>query len=143
MMIFLVHINYLAVLLCAVASLIWGYLWYGPLFGKEWSKMVGLTPEKMAKAQGDMSKNYGLMFLMSLLMAYVLAHLVWYAAPGSLTLLISVKTAVWAWLGFIFTTFYSRTLFTPDKKPLKLFYIESGFYLVSLVTMGVIFAIFK
>ncbi len=140
---FLVHVNYLAVLLSAVAAMVIGFLWYGPLFGKEWMLLVGLTEAKMAKAKDQMGQMYGLMFVSSLVMAYVLAHFVWYAAPGSLTLLIAVKTAVWAWLGFVITTQLSKFLFSPDKKPVKLLVIESSYYLVTLIVMGVIFALLK
>lgn len=140
---FLVYVNYLGVLLCAVASMVIGFLWYGPLFGKEWAKMVGMTKEKMAQAQSEMSKTYGAMFVCSLVMAYVLAHMIWYAAPGSVTLLIAVKTAVWAWIGFVATTSLSRFLFSPDKKPIKLWVIESSYYLVTLVVMGAILGFMK
>jgi magnesium-transporting ATPase (P-type) len=138
---FLVHINYLAVVLSAVSSMIIGFLWYGPIFGKTWAKMVGMTADKMEKTKKDMPKTYGIMFTASLLMAYVLAHLVWYAAPGSLTIFISVKTAVWAWLGFVATTMLTRFLFNPEKKPVRLLVIDSGYYLVNLIVMGVIFGV--
>ncbi len=128
---FLVPVNYLAVLLCGIAAMVIGFIWYGPLFGKG----------KVAKAKAKMTKAYAIMFLASLLMAYVLAHFVWYAAPGSLTLLISVKTAVWAWLGFILTFGVSQFLFS--AKPIKLLAIDTGYYLVTLVTMGVIFAVLR
>ena len=140
---FLVHVNYLAVLLCGIASMIIGGLWYGPLFGKQWEKLVGMTQQKKDAAKKDMAMSYGGMFIGSLVMAYVLAHLVWYAAPGSLTLLISVKTAVWAWLGFVATVSLSKFLFTPDKKPFSLLFIETGYYLATLVVMGIIFAFLK
>jgi len=135
-----VPINYFAVLLCGVASMVLGFLWYGPLFGKEWSKMVGMTAEKMAKAKDSMGKTYGIMFVSSLIMAYVLDHFIWYAAPGSITVLIGVKTAVWGWLGLIATSSLSRWLFSPDKKPMKLFFIDTGYYLVTLIAMGMILA---
>src|SRR5258708_4258429 len=140
---FLVHVNYLAVLLCAVASMVIGFLWYGPLFGKEWMKLVGMTKGKMLAANKEMPMTYGLMFVSSLVMAYVLAHLVWYAAPGSLTLLISVKTAIWAWLGFVATTSLTKHLFSPDRKPVKLLVIETGYHLANLVVMGIIFGVLQ
>lgn len=140
---FLVHVNYLGVLLCAIASMVIGFLWYGPLFGKPWMKMVGLTKEKMEKSKDSMGMTYGVMFLSSLLMAYVLAHFVWYAAPGSLTLFISVKTAVWAWLGFIATYALSKFLFNVEKKPWTLLVIDTGYYLVTLIVMGVILGVLK
>ena len=140
---FQVPVNYFAVLLCGIVSMVIGYLWYGPLFGKAWMKLVGFTSEKMAKAKKNMAQTYVLMFISSLIMAYVLAHFIWYAAPGSNTLFISIKTALWAWVGFIATVSTSKYLFSPDRKSLKLLFIETGFYLVSLVVMGVIFFIFK
>lgn len=138
---FLVYVNYLAVLLCAVASMIIGYVWYGPLFGKEWMNLVGMTKEKMEKGKGDMPKTYTMMFISSLFMAYVLAHFIWYAAPGSVTVTIGVKTAIWAWLGMVATVMFSQRLFASDKKPMKLYIIDSGFYLVSLIAMGFIIAV--
>lgn len=133
---FMVPVNYFAIILCGVFAMMLGFLWYGPLFGKQWSKLVGLTKDKMMEANKDMPKTYGLMFGASLVMAYVLAHFVWYAAPGHLTLFIALKTAVWAWLGFVATTAVSKYLFTPEKKPLKLLVIDSGYYLVSLLIMA-------
>lgn len=138
---FLVPINYLAIVLCAVASMVIGFLWYGPLFGSQWMKLVGMTKEKMESAKSEMPKTYGIMFASSLLMAYALAHFIWYAAPGSGTLLIGVKTALWAWVGFVATTILSGFLFSPEKKPMKLFYINTGYYLAVLVVMGAILAL--
>lgn len=138
---FLVPINYLAIILCAVASMVIGFLWYGPIFGKQWMKLVGMTKEKMEAAKGGMPKTYGVMFVSSLVMAYALAHFIWYAAPGSVTLLIGVKTALWGWVGFVATTTLSRFLFSPEKKPMTLYYIDTGYYLVTLVVMGGILAL--
>jgi hypothetical protein len=140
---FQVPVNYFAVLLCGISSMIIGYLWYGPFFGKEWTKLVGFTPEKKAKAQKSMQQNYTAMFIASLVMADVLFHFIWYAAPGNYTLFISIKTALLAWIGFVATVSYTKFLFSPDRKPIKLLYIETGYQLVSLIAMGVIFYILK
>lgn len=39
----MVPVNYLAILVAAVLSMVLGFLWYGPLFGKEWTKLMGVT----------------------------------------------------------------------------------------------------
>lgn len=140
---FMVPVNYLAVLLCGVSNMIIGYLWYGPFFGKEWEKLVGMTAEKMVKAKKSMTQTYTIMFITSLVMAYALFHFIWYAAPGSYTLFIAVKTAVLAWIGFVGTVGLTRYLFSPERKSMKLMFIESGYHLVALIVMGVIFYIFK
>jgi len=42
-----VEINYLAVLVAAIASMALGFLWYGPLFGNQWKKLMGFTDKSM------------------------------------------------------------------------------------------------
>ena len=106
-----------------------GFAWYGPLFGKEWMKLVGMTKDhmdKMSKDKDAMMKTYGASFVSSLLMAYALAHFIWFTAPGSTTMLVGVKTAIWAWVGFILPYALSKAIYAVDKKPMKLFWIDTG-----------------
>jgi len=140
---FQVPVNYIAVLVCAMTSMVIGFLWYGPLFGKQWMNLVGLTPEKMKKEKKDMTGTYIIMFINSLLIAYVLFHFIWYAAPANYTLFISIKTSVWAWLGFVFPISLTRHLFSPGKKPLKLLFIDTGFFLASLIAMATVIFLLK
>lgn len=140
MMLFQVPVNYLAVLLSGVAAMVIGYFWYGSLFGKVWMKGMGISTAQSKKGMKDAPTTYTLMFVASLIEAYVLAHFIWYAAPGNGTLLISIKTAVWAWFGFIAVVLFSKYLFAAERK-LTLLYIDAGFFLVSLLAMGTIFGL--
>ncbi len=140
---FLVPINFFAVLICSVSNMVVGFLWYGPLFGKNWEKLVGFTPEKLAKAKERMKKTYFAMFVSSFITAYTLFHFIWYAASGSVTLFISVKTALWAWIGFVMPISLTKHLFSPDKKPVSILFIETGYHLISLIMMGMIFNFIK
>lgn len=135
---FQVPVNYFAVLLCGVSAMVLGFLWYGPLFGKPWMKLMGKKATDLMMPKEEMPKTYGLMFVASLIMAYALAHFVWYAAPGSLTPFIAVKTALWSWVGMVFPYALSRYLFTPEKKSPGLLAIDSTYYLASLVVMSII-----
>jgi hypothetical protein len=45
-------INWLAVLLAAVAHQAIGFLWYGPLFGRLWMERRGLSREQVAAGDG-------------------------------------------------------------------------------------------
>src|SRR6185436_6751634 len=74
-----IPINYWAVLVCGVISMVWGYLYYGPLFGKLYSKEMGfdaMDPAKRAELMKGMGKNYFITFISALVMAWVLAHAV-------------------------------------------------------------------
>lgn len=46
------NVNWIALAVAALSTLVIGFLWYGPLFGKAWMKETGMTEEK-AK-QGSM-----------------------------------------------------------------------------------------
>lgn len=59
--------NILALLAAAASSLVVGFVWYGPLFGKAWMKESGMTEEK-AK-QGNMVLIFGLSFVFACFLA--------------------------------------------------------------------------
>ena len=63
------EVNLLAVLLCGIASMALGALWYSPaLFGRRWQVETGLSDAELAK--GNMPLIYGLAFLSSMVAAY-------------------------------------------------------------------------
>jgi hypothetical protein len=72
-----VAINYLAIIGCVVFSMVVGFLWYGPLFGKKWSKEMDFTKADQEAAMANpkrMYLNYASTALGSAVIAYVLAH---------------------------------------------------------------------
>jgi hypothetical protein len=139
-----VPINYLAVIIAAVASIVLGFIWYGPLFGKKWMALMGFTTADMEKAKAKgMGKTYLLMTLGSVVMAYVLNHSLVFAsaylkAEGANA---GIMAGFWNWLGFIAPVVMGDQLW--GGKPWKLFPITAGYYLVSLCLMGVILAMWK
>jgi len=66
-----VEINWLAVLAASLVGFVIGAIWYGPLFGKAWMKIVGLTEKDAANA--NMGKIYAMCFVLQLIMATNLA----------------------------------------------------------------------
>ena len=139
-----VPINYLAVFVSAVVSMVVGSLWYGPLFGKPWMALMGMTKESMAasKAKG-MAKSYFLMFVGSLLMAFTLAHAVVFASTylNIWGVAAGLMGGFWNWLGFIVPVTLGVVLW--ENKPWKLWFLNVGYYLVNLLVMGVILSVWK
>src|SRR5262249_12126554 len=138
----MVPINYWAVLVSAIASMVIGSIWYGPLFGKMWMGLVGLTPEKVAgaKAKG-MTASYLVMAVGSLVMAFVLAHSIVF---GASYLQISglnagLQGAFWSWLGFIAPITLGSVLW--EGRSWKLWFVNNGYYLLTLLVMGAILAV--
>ena len=130
------NINYLAVLAGAVVSMIIGFLWYGPLFGKTWMNLMGFKKEDIAKTK-NMGLRYFVMFVGTLIMNYVLALFVDYS--GATTILGGALAGFWLWLGFIATVTLGIVLW--ENKSFKLYLLNSGHYLVALVVMGIIHAV--
>ena len=138
----MVNVNYLAIFVSAIASMILGYIWYGPLFGKQWMALSGFSKDSLdaAKAKG-MGKSYALMFVGSLVMAFVLSHALIFAMDylGSKGISAGLQTGFWNWLGFIAPVTLGSVLW--DHKPWKLWVLNNAYNLLSLLVMGVILAL--
>lgn len=135
---FEIEFNYLAILVSAIATMALGFVWYGPiLFAKPWMKLMGLTVEKLESQKKEMGKTYGVSFVGALVTAFVLACFISYAGFESY-LMGGVQLGFLAWLGFVAPVQLTDVLF--GGKPLKLYYINTGYQLVSLLIMGAILA---
>lgn len=140
----LVPINFLAVLVAAISSMVLGFLWYGPIFGKTWMALSGVTQEKIVagKSKG-MGKAYVMAFFGSLVMSYVLAHALVFASAYLQASGVSagLMAAFWNWLGFIAPVTLGTVLW--DGKPWKLWFLNNAYWLFSLLIMGVILSSWK
>ncbi len=130
-----ITLNYWAILASVVASMVIGFLWYGPLFSKPWMKEVGKNEADMKKSDG-VGGMYAATTIGSFIEAYVMAHFVAYV--GATTIVLGAATGFWAWLGFVATSFLSMSLF--EGRSWKLYGINVGYHLVVMVVMGMILA---
>ena len=49
------QINWLASAVAAFIAFVLGGLWYGPVFGKQWQALAGVTDEMIANGMADTS----------------------------------------------------------------------------------------
>ncbi len=133
-------INYLAVLASGIASMVIGGIWYGPLFGKIWVPLSGLTPEKLQaqKAKG-VGKMYAINFAASLVMMYVLAHFVSVWNPEGIAG--AFQLAFWIWLGFQTTVMIGSVLW--EGKPWRLYILNIAYQLVTLFVAAMILVMWR
>ena len=130
-------INYLAVLVAAIASMALGMLWYGPLFGKLWMKLSGITPQSMKKMKLTPKAAMTMGFIGTLVTAYVLSHFV--DLLGVTTWSGAAQFAFWAWLGLVAPVQLGAYLW--EGKPFKLFVLNTAYNLVVLIVMTGIVAV--
>jgi hypothetical protein len=134
------HINLLAVLVAAIATMVVGFLWYSPLlFAKPWMREMGYDPNDKAKME-EMKKSagpaYGGSFLASLVSAFILALFLHWLRVESLH--VGLMVGFHVWLGFVATVQFTSALFT--KQSMKLLSINTCYQLVCYLAMAAILA---
>jgi hypothetical protein len=141
-----VEVNYLAVLLAALSSMVVGSLWYMPAaFGNIWMKLTGVT--SMGKDKGmSMATTvwmYGSVFLASLVTAYVLAHVTFLSHRffGNSLLQDALSTGFWLWLGFTAMRMFTHDTFEGRRKKLTL--LNAAHELVTVLVMAFIIGLLK
>lgn len=133
-----VPINYWAVIVAGVASMILGFLWYGPVFGKYWIRLMGWSDQVVeeAKQKGGMWKYYLGALIGAFVMMYVLAHSIVFASAyfeqsGASA---GLMAGFWSWLGFVAPVTLGSVLW--EGKSWKLWFLNNGYQLVSLLVGG-------
>jgi len=123
------QLNYVAIIVAAVASFAIGSLWYSPvLFGKAWQKETGITDEKAKSA--NMGKIFGLALVLSLLISFNLAAFIGPTATFSFGLFAGAAAGIFWAMGALGITY----LF--EQKSTKLWLINGGYHAVTFTVMG-------
>jgi hypothetical protein len=125
-------VNYLAVVLAAVVTLVIGFIWYSPrVFGTRWMAYLGTTQAQLGNP-GPTGMAVGI--VASLINAWVLAVLS--LNLGGKTLTDGIMLGVLAWLGFMATITAAQISF--EKKPWGLWVLNNAHNLLVQVIMGAI-----
>jgi hypothetical protein len=125
-------VNYLAVIVSAVAYWLLGALWYGVLFSRPWMALEHMT---MQQAQSvNLALAYSVTFALNVLIAFVLAHLcTWRNANTAAR---GAAVGVLLWVGIVGPI--TLTTYTFELRPLELFAINEIYPLAGLCLMGAI-----
>jgi len=93
-------INWLAVVIAAVAAWLFGALWYGALVSKAWVKATKLDPATMKPSIGP----YIVSFVCELIMATIVSLILGAMTGGEPSVVAGLIFGFIFWLGFVFTT---------------------------------------
>lgn len=127
------NVNYVAVMLAASASFIFGGVWYG-IFSKQWMAAAGMTMEDIKPSGGPVLAPYINAFLAELVMAFMLAGVLTTLGGGPTNLKAGLITGAMIWLGFIMTSLVVNHSFQSASKALTL--IDGGHWLGVLLIQG-------
>lgn len=119
-----------------------GSIWFGPLFGKPWMKLMKFTKESMTGMTGsDMARLYGLQFIGSIVMNYGLVHSIVFASSYLHISGINagLQGGFWTWLTFFVPATLAGVLW--EGKGVKLWVINQSYYSTLLLMSGVILSL--
>lgn len=154
------QINFVALFLAAIVTLVTGFIWYNPkVFGTIWMKENNLTQEELKK--GNMLKIFGLTYIFSLMITMTLMSLTIHQSGaigmvGGPPLIDSAKPSFAAFMadyGMAYRTFkhgalhgFMSGLFFAfpiiginglfERKSWKYIFIHSGYWILTLTLMG-------
>ena len=132
------EINLLAVFVGAAAFFTIGALWYGPLFGKQWRQLNGITDEMIqAGPRPGQNPTWLIMllaFLFELLVVLMLGHNIARTNPAPHVIM-------------MMATGFAATIMAPaiginylfQMRPGKLFAIDAGYFVVGMAAAGAAF----
>jgi hypothetical protein len=128
-------INYLAVLIAAVASFAFGAAYYMSL-SRPWLAAIGKTKEELAAAGRGSPAPFVISIIALAVMAWALAGIMGHLGAGQVTLKNGVISALFVWLGFVVTTLAVNNAFGQRKPMLTV--IDGIHWLGVLVIQGAI-----
>ena len=128
-------VNVLAVLVAAIIQWVFGYLWYGVLFKKDYKALAQREGATAPNAGGVMA----LIFVANLILAFALATIIplthWMGfGKGSLVGAI-------CGLGFVVPALFAGHI--SEGKPFKLFGINALYWLIAMYLSGGVLAVWK
>lgn len=132
-------VNYLAVLIGAIAAQPLGALWYAVIFPNQWMAARGYTEADVE--DGNKPMPYLVAFLLALVIAYTLARLVDMVGADSVGDCIAVAAFVWA--GLVGAVQATQALFSNAPSKLRVFAIEGGYQLATFVLIGFVLGLFQ
>ena len=133
-----IHFSLWPVLVSAVSLWLLGATWYSPvLFAKPWMALLGINPaaaNKKSLVPGMISSLAG-----DFVLAFVLDHVILWSNAGSWRGGAFVGGLMW--LGFFAAPNYPQGIY--ENRPVKLFLINSGYWLVGLIIVGIVLAVWR
>jgi hypothetical protein len=136
----MVSINIWAIIVSGVLSVVLGFIWYGPLFGKKWMALNGMTMPDPRPPMSVMIKPMIISVIGALILSYTLTYSI--AMGGSYLhvqgIMVGLQAGFWNWLGFVVPVYLNSAAW--ENKGWTLFFINAGYWLVLILIIGMILA---
>jgi hypothetical protein len=125
--------NYWAILVAAVANFLFEAGWYW-FFLQSWLDGIGRSRQWLMSSGMNPNLQYGTALISAAVMATAISCVT--QLTGAQTALRGIKVAALLWFSFVLTTLATGYIF--EVRALKLFAIDTGFWLLGMILMGAI-----
>lgn len=139
-----IALNWIGIVAAVVAAFVFGWIWYGPLFGRTWGKIMGFNMDKKPDMK-SMRKGMILQLVGCFLTAYVLAHSnqvwrpsVWGVGADQSDCVYGFFGGFFTWLGFYVPIQLGKVAW--ENRPWKLFFINASHDFINLQIISQILA---
>ena len=130
------EVNWIAVALCGVSSLVLGGLWYSPApFARSWQTAAGLSDEQARN--GNMAVIFGGAFLLSIVAAAVFAMFL-----GN-QMSVGAATAAGFAAGLCWVAASYGISYSFERRPLKLWLTNGGYHTLQFTLFGLILGLMR
>lgn len=123
----MIIVSFWPILAAALAAVVIGFVWYGPLFGSHWKKLASVSTDPRKMVLSTL-----VAFLGAMLVAYVMSY--FGIAWGVGDWLGSIELGFWSWIGFVVPTLLVGVNW--EGQPFKLYAINAGYWLVTFIVMA-------
>lgn len=125
----------------AIASFVFGGIWYGAL-SKQWMDAAGLTKAEIEARGRNVAHPFIITFICQLLMAWMLAGIILHLSRAGVaaTAVNGIVSALFIWVGFVMTTLIVNHQFQMQKTMLTI--IDGAHWLGVLLIQGAILGAF-
>lgn len=130
-------LNFLAILVSAVIYWILGGVWYAAIFSKAYQAALNFSEEEKVKVHKEFPKTLAAHLISGLITSLIIAGLV--KELGADSFIGGMGYGALLWLAFALTINLNYLMF--EKRPLPVFYINNGFFLIAFAMVGGVLAV--
>ena len=128
-------LNWLAIVLATVVFFAVGAVWYSALFAKAWQREVGLSTEQLTGGR-NMMLIMGACLLLEFVVVLMLGHLFARIQPGD-----HAKMMMATGFGLAIMAPAIGINYLYQRRSLKLFLIDAGYFVVGMTGVGLVFVL--
>jgi len=125
----------LGIIAAGLVPVLLGAVWYHPrVFGTQWMRLSGISPEMVERARRRRASYLALAFGTSILIAYVMDA--FGISAGVSGIFDALRLGFWCWAGFVVPLLLGSVIW--EGRSARLYFINIGYWLLAFLLMAIV-----